>query len=1437
MFGSTQASSSKPNWASSTGFGRSASVSGTGSGSVFGNSGTSSGTSPFGAQPSNASSGGLFGNSSTNNTSNSAPFGTTAQKPATGGFGNGLNNASSGGLFGNSSSASGNPPNSAPFGAASNNPANSTNAGLFGNSGTAAASSTSGGLFGNSTNNSGPSLASNTAASGGLFGNTANASSMNPSGGLFASTKPPTSGGLFGNSSTSKPSTAGLFGASTTNTASSGGLFGGSSGNTSSSGGLFGGSSGITGGLFGNKPSTAPGTGGSLFGNSTTNNSGLNTSNGPPSSANDPYNYNSVFSGIQHDISTMPLSITENLFSDHAKDHKRKRSHVEIKQPPKTSLIGKLGQTFKILRYSSDGTSGYNPFSALLGLFTPSNFVTSIDKKTLLPTTNTIKGAKRYNKKAYRSSIERGNVGDIKRLIIKSKPSKFHLIDADKVFNAKRRRIVNDFVPSDKLLATNYASDDDKDLSDDETLIKPKNDKHSTSFQYEGRLKSEKVLAGDNSVENYDKGDDPELNNGYWCVPKLKELSQLSLDELSSVSNFIIGRDGYGQIAYMYPVDLSGIFITAEKNGNTVAEELFHNTIRIENQIVRAYENVPSTPGIGFALNVPATITLFAPRKPGTSVSTHIDLLQRQVGMEFVTYDPISHQWTFKVKHFSVWGLIDDGEETDDNEARKLMDLKRKQDAREADATLEYSRIYENEKYKLELKKQKISQYTRGVPGGWEYSTVVQDSPLLVKQGLVEGEISQQIKLFKSSRADGLSDHVSEITIDSESERSASPESLVFENPVPEFREEKKDFEYLKQLVSVLPKDIVMTDIVNEKAYEPEIEDDLVFSNIQIKPNLAVSDDWLVQLELANDLNSSLTPYFVQPDAGKVVSLQNVDEILFSDFNNSVAKNAISTPIKTTAFSNTSKVLEDVVEAHPIELSKIMYHVLSNSTVTSRFNRFPKVESNPKLSFQDLLVGSKGNEIEQQAITLGSVLFDVHSFENVEQYRDVDATDTNLTFHVNTLIQKENFVKWLRAYNEPTIEKLRSQNITNSLELIFLSVCSGDLKGAVEAAMNSNNSHLSVLLTLTDSNDDAVRSIAKNQLEYWENTSSFNLIPSAVVKIYRILAGLFSQVLESLPWNIALGLKLFYGDDVPLHEVLSNLQAKEDFDSILAILQLYRRSKLEDDVNTIRSIAQLQGSVKLKWIFYKLLSKESHVDDSVGNELSVAFGNYLEKVGLWKESIFVYAHHTGDDVVEKLIRNAVISNVSNIKVPSKDIDEEEYLTKVLKVPHSMIYEAISIERKALGDFWGQGRALVDAKLWDDAHQCIVEQLGPITVIAKSAELKQKLLLLTASFPESGAVIALWRHGAGLYAEFLEINEQFETGAPVDTNSIESLLTNAALLDRNGSYKSQVALKLISKRVGSIALVHQHKIVGLEEKLFALHLGENERNYFRLRLQK
>lgn len=1374
-------------------------------------------------------------------------FGSTLQSGSNG-SGNTNNNWGSSTGFSKASSfsgASGGPGGGSLFGNSSAKDTNST--GLFGNSSSNATNP--GGLIGKPP--------SNTTNTGGLFGNLSNTNTAN-TGGLFGnqSNTNPTSGGLFNNNNNKPTAPGGLFGTSSTNAATSNNLFGSSLGNTASSGTS----------LFGNTASSMagssnPNANGNLFGASAKNNlftnNALSNQTSIPSnnSSANPYSYDQVFNDLQKTDSIMPKSVTEDLFANtsNKETSERKRMFTPVDKPKHTpkgsSLLSKLGQTLKYFRYSNSPAQSNN-FASVKGLFTQANFLTSKDKQSILPKATKL-APKRITKPSYNTSLE--NRG-IKRLVIKSKPLKFHLIDADKVLNTKKRRIVSEVVLSDKLLTDNYLSDEDD--SDNENFINRKREDIASRFPYKVSTNDEKanskntdqVLGGENIDENNDQNlDDKDTNNGYWCTPSLKELSELSVQRLANVENFIIGRIGQGQIAYNYPVDLSGVAIFCEENNSTLNKELFGKIVEIGNRIVKVYQDAENKPPIGFGLNIPATISLegIQPRK-GESRSDFIRYLQRQVGMEFVTYDPITCIWTFKVKHFSIWGLVDEeGEFT--NNKNQLAEMKRKQDSKEDEAVLEYSRIYEDEKFKQELKKQRVSTYTSGLPGGWDYSQIMQNSPMKTKRNLVTDEINNQLDLYKQEQTtNALTSNVSDITIDSDEEsRSASPDSFVFGIPDSSHAPfEKKNFDYLKQFISVLPKDVDMSQIINEKAYEPEITNDAMFDNIQLKPNLAVSDDWLVQLELCNDVNSSLTPYITESckvsgeDKNRITAAK-IDDILFPEFNrDSLSMNHVSTPINSKKFSNLEgSSLEMYEEVYPRNVSKVIYHMLSRSMISTRSNKFPIVESNSNFSFADISLNENSTDEEEQILKLGSALFDEHKLNEYDEYKDVDISDSHLVKYLENLQQKKNFTEWLKVYNGSTIEQLIEKNKSDMLEYIFIKVCGGYLKDAINLAMDSNNAHLSVILTLIDSNDDAVKSTAVNQLQYWSDTSSLSIIPKPIVKIHKILSGDFSEVLSGLPWNISLAIKLFYGDNtLKLHELIQEFQdGIVESGPIYDILTLYNQIHTKDKNQALQLIKSSHLNIKLKWFFNKVLSRGDASFEILSTDLSLSFGNFLEKIGLWKESIFVYSHISDDKENERVIRNLVISNIDQIK---SSPDEETYITKVLKVPQSLIYEAVAIQEHSLGNYWEECEALVTAKLWKKAHECILKELGPLTVISNNDESKNRLQSLIAKFPESGHIIPLWSQGAGIYDNFVSISqEEIQDKASLDVHTLlVSLLSNLPLLQDYNTSKCRIASKLMSKKVGDIALNYADQIGNIKGLILSLPLGEVERNYFNIRLQ-
>ncbi|KAF2716511.1 hypothetical protein K431DRAFT_307713 [Polychaeton citri CBS 116435] len=301
-FGSTSTQPGKPAFG---GFG--ASTTNTGAGGLFGqsSSGTASGgfgstagsggglfgnqNNSSGAFGQNNSGGGLFGQNNNNNqpqqpstgfgstnTTGGGLFGSNNQqqnKPAFGGFGASATNTG-GGLFGSNTQQQQQQPTSGGFGASTN-----TGGGLFGNNNQQTQNKPAFGGFGQS-NTGGGFGQTNTNTGGSLFGNNNQSQqNSNPFGGgasntggsLFGNTQQNAGGGgMFGGAN--KPAASGsLFGSTTTSNTGGGGLFGNQNQNANTGGSLFGNPASNAGGsLFGNSTAAKP-AGGSLFGNTNQN--------------------------------------------------------------------------------------------------------------------------------------------------------------------------------------------------------------------------------------------------------------------------------------------------------------------------------------------------------------------------------------------------------------------------------------------------------------------------------------------------------------------------------------------------------------------------------------------------------------------------------------------------------------------------------------------------------------------------------------------------------------------------------------------------------------------------------------------------------------------------------------------------------------------------------------------------------------------------------------------------------------------------------------------------------------------------------------------------------------------------------------------------------------------------------------------------------------
>ncbi|BGP40015.1 hypothetical protein JCM10450v2_003995 [Rhodotorula kratochvilovae] len=651
-----------------------------------------------------AQTGGLFGASAGTSTfgqpaATSTPafggFGAAAQKPATTGFSFGATNtttpASSGGLFGSTPATSA-PSN--PFG----QPAQpAATGGLFGQSQPAgqqpgAAPSFS---FGAPAANK-PLFGAAPATSAPAFGQSAAATAPKPTfsfgaapaagttgGGLFGNTQQPAAAPAFGTQPAAQPSTGGLFGggstfgqpaqpAAGTSTFGAGGLFGAKPAQPATGGGLFGSTTapaqggGLFGsmgqqqqpqstGLFGSSAAPAPQLGGSLFGGSQAAPGQQQQQQAAYASADDAnaYGSNPLFASVgQSPVRPAEDKKKPPIFTAF-RGTPVSRSSTKITRlrgfgssstsspAPGGGLgasIGLRSSTASGLGGSAPGTPGGrgSPLRLVNGIsddvaLSPNAFVSRPSVKKLV-----------IDKKSLGKSLASPAPGTAPRAAKVTFNPEVQVPSRTALFNggggSARGSVAGD-APGDA--DASFVSEGG--VTEGNTTL----DSPSAARSVASELGS---AAGRGARAQLKHGD-------YFTVPAIETLQKLPAAKLRAVPDLVVGRVGYGQVAFIRPVDLTTL---------PSVDELLGGLVRLEDRNATVYpeEFEASKPPPGEGLNVPATITLEscfpldkATRRPITDaahprVAQHIKRLRNLEGTEFVDFDAEKGRWTFQVHEF-----------------------------------------------------------------------------------------------------------------------------------------------------------------------------------------------------------------------------------------------------------------------------------------------------------------------------------------------------------------------------------------------------------------------------------------------------------------------------------------------------------------------------------------------------------------------------------------------------------------------------------------------------------------------------------------------------------------------------------------------------------------------------------------------------------------
>ena len=1211
--------------------------------------------------------------------------------------------------------------------------------------------------------------------------------------------------------------------ATTTSTQPSGFTFGNNS--TTSQSALGTGNSfkgGIGGGLF-NKPATSTTSGGlnfgansntgtkpALFGNSSTNptfggaSSGLGFAQNtlqPSQQQQQQQQQQGMTSLFSNDLNKlndmeMPKSLTNAPSDDMNLKLKRKRTNSgskpnEHKNEP--SLVGKLVETFKTpSKYSIEN---------FRGLFTNDNI-----HKNNTVNTKTGKGIneqiKEYSSKLGLDSPQLpASKSEYRRLIIRNPNDtfkKYNEIDADAVLLSKIKN------PNQFRNMNNSNKKTSEPVIIESLKPKSKRVKKSDDINDENiELTFSKPISEQLSKKAAEWTESENTDADYWCIPSIEELSKKTSLELTHVENFIVGRKGHGNLMYKYPVDLSAF------EGKW--DQLLGKTIIIGNKLLQVYSDEYEKPSQGNGLNIPAVITLektfpskYDPLNPDVELlEKHIEKLKSVHGMKFISFDPLTGNYVFEVEHFSIWGIVDEDEHDEE-----LIAKWKKQQENE----------YQNEKRRNELQinaLEKIAGY--GQPGdNWK------------RQKTDLGVVNPGEFLLNDEDEDeeGNDSEIknNELLLDTNKNDDGEDDDVLVDASVPSSLDDDENVD-AKALALINRNYDGIEDLVEVRAYEPEVKEVMNLQFLKSRAELSVSDNWDEQLALSKGFFSVFNKNLDKKYDMKV-DPKNVDKLIFGNKDTSKLVKAIIEP--PLQFNNSN------------EYGKCLRSEVSTRKVEIRTNGLPEVKVDSSISLRIPLLSFDSCE-DYNLWELLSILYDsnfLESFMSEQVYRACDNDTNSIKFkHISEIKKRELLCQFLQKINSMGSSALDfNESPTDSLERIFHFVCTDKISDAIQYAINTKNNHIAVLLTMIDSNDAMVHELACGQLKEWSN-GTIAFIPSGVLKIYKLLSGdilgkEYIDHLDGLSWPIILFLLVKYGNTT-----------KSVDEIIEQFIDYFEQNGLVDTTNNqiyyllfkmIHSSSTVlpQFDIELQFLIMKYLNTVIDFNEVYFDEIVEKFAKKLEKKDMIEESIFILEHHTNEKRSNELITDLLYNNVKKLGF----LEDNQRLNELhhrLHLPMKILHEARSFEFNNLEQYYMSVLELILANNLKSGHKILLEHVAPEIVISNNNTKLEKLDSLISEFES----LSEYKTGAEVYKDYITVTKiakeldfddiSYKEKCEELKAKIGGVLNGISVLEDSNS-KVKIAKTLMMKKL--INVTFKENLQFTSAQLSCIELPESERNY-------
>ncbi len=495
------------------------------------------------------------------------------------------------------------------------------------------------------------------------------------------------------------------------------------------------------------------------------------------------------------------------------------------------------------------------------------------------------------------------------------------------------------------------------------------------------------------------------------------------------------------------------------------------------------------------------------------------------------------------------------------------------------------------------------------------------------------------------------------------------------------------------------------------------------------------------------------------------------------------------------------------------------------------------------------------SEYEKSVWQLASILFDE---QDPEAY-GVPATQKDKYDH---RIRKDRLI----AFWEQLCDNSAKQAVgeaKDAEERAIAHLSAHKIVDACDALVQGKDFRLATLVAQIGG-DETMRNDMDTQIDAWRDLNVLSEMTHPIRTLYSLLAGntcicegkkgpledqartFTISVRFNLDWKRAFGLRLLYAiladepieaavvkftndlhSDEPKKPVPPFIENEADTpwddpsglqreDILWGLLKLYAASRSALPTPSIAETFAPHNTTgnpldaRLSFQIYHALvlrfPSEPAAAPAQADALAWTFATQLESAGEWLWALFALLHLSQRQQRDRAIHAHLVQHAADIK-SEPDGESFQTLTETFKVPKSWIWDAKALyARTVLQDHIKEVSYLVKAGDWEEAHEVLKKEVGPMAVIEEDWEMLEKVL---ASFQQGKEEVSQWGLGGQVYEDYLTL-------ITLDVDEIEKKellerLLGALPVMAKGEFRQMVAVQEISAVVGREVLRMREKV--------------------------